>query len=90
MPTRDKIELLEKEMDDVQERLKESDKKRMQQEIDDGITKGINKRVRAVCMTATSALLGAFYWMGDVAYTKYPALKAGIVAFLAADKGSGQ
>lgn len=90
MASKDKIELLEKELDEIGDRLKESEAKQRQQEIDDGIADGINKRVRAVCMTATSALLGAFYWMGDVAYTKYPAIKAGIIAFLAADKGTGQ
>ena len=56
-------------------------------EIEKGIENGINKWIRTVCITSTTATFGFFMWLGSLTYDKYPAFKAAIIAFIQADKG---
>lgn len=55
-------------------------------EIEDGIRKGLTKWAHTICMTATSAIMGAIYWIGGFIYDKWHPLQAAIKAFLEANK----
>lgn len=55
--------------------------------IDMAVDDGISKWIRTVCITATTSTFGFFLWLGNEVYDKYPAFKAGIMAFISTDKG---
>ncbi len=56
-------------------------------EIEDGIRKGLNKWIRTICMTATSALMGAFYAIGGFMYQHWQPIQEAIKAYLVASRG---
>lgn len=73
-------------MKKIDERLEELEEFRKEKEIEEGIRKGLTKWAHTICMTATSALLGAIYWTGGFIYDKWHPLQAAIKAFLEANK----
>jgi hypothetical protein len=48
------------------------------------ITDGVNARVRAICITGTTAVLGWCFWVGGKIYDNFSAVEAGIRAYFAA------
>lgn len=66
--------------DDIEDRLTDL-------EIHQGVNDGISRRMRTICITSTTACFSSLLWIGSVIYDKFPAFKAGIIAFLQADKG---
>ncbi len=76
------------DIDDLKETIDELDEWKRTKEIEEGIRNGLTKWARTICMTATSSLLGIFYWLGSFMYQKWEPLQAAIRAFLAADKGA--
>lgn len=69
------------------EKIEQLEEWRRDKEIEEAIREGISKRVRTVCMTAVSAIMGGFYWLGSIAYSKWAAFEAAIKAFLTVDRG---
>lgn len=51
------------------------------------IDKAVSKKIRAICITATSTFIGICYAIGQWAYEKWNALEAGIRAFWIANRG---
>ena len=54
--------------------------------IEDGIRKGISKWAHTICMTATSAIMGAIYSLGGLIYDKWEQFSAAIDAFIKAGR----
>lgn len=50
-------------------------------EIEKAINEGIQRRVRTICITATSALLTAMFATGKFIYSEFNAVSAGVQAF---------
>lgn len=70
--------------DDKIEYLEEKDKQR---DIEEGIRKGLTKWAHTICMTATSAIMGAFYGIGGFMYQHFDSLKVAIKAYIDAERG---
>lgn len=60
---------------------------RVQKEIEDGIRAGITKRIHAVCVTATTSIMGFFYFLGGYVYDHWHSFEAAIKAFLFSERG---
>lgn len=58
-------------------------------EIEKKIHDGINKWVRAICITTASAVMSSLYWLGGFIYNRSEAFEAAVKAFWVARKGSG-
>jgi len=58
----------------------------IEQKIEDGIRKGLSRWAHIICRTATTAILGGFYWIGAFIYEKWLPLQSAIKAFLEASK----
>lgn len=69
------------------DKIEELEDWRIKKEIEDGIREGISRKVRAICMTATSAALGVVYTLGSFAYNNLEALAAAVKAFLTVNRG---
>ena len=69
------------------DKIEELEEWRTKKEIEDGIRDGISRKVRAICMTATSAALGVVYTLGSFAYNNLEALAAAVKAFLTVNRG---
>ena len=70
----------------ISDKIEELEEWKARKEIEDGIKAGITKRIIAVCMTATTAILAACYEMGKWTYNHYNAVQKGIQALLDALK----
>jgi Cu/Ag efflux pump CusA len=57
-------------------------------EIEKAIQEGIQRRVRTICITATSALLTAMFATGKFIYNEFNAVSAGVLAFYHAMGGT--
>lgn len=55
--------------------------------IDKGISDGISRKLRTICISAVSAMFAFFVWLGSMVYDKFPAFKAAIITFIQTDKG---
>ena len=71
----------------IEEHVEELDKWRTEQEIENGIRKGLNKWAHTICISATSAILGAAYTIGGFVYNHWHQFEAAVRAFIAAGKG---
>ena len=69
------------------DRIEELNEWRTNQEIENGIRKGLNKWAHTICMTATSAVMTMIYSLGGFVYNHWSSFEAAIRAYLAADRG---
>jgi hypothetical protein len=70
----------------LEEHIEELDKWRTEQEIENGIRKGLNKWMHTICITATSAIFTGVYTLGGFVYSNYERFEVAIKAFLAAGR----
>lgn len=89
MPKNDDIDRLEHRQDEFDEWKKEQIKWRQELEKEAAYKRGMLKVIIAVCVTATSAVLGAANYIGGIVYHKWDALRAAIDAYNKAG-GAGQ
>jgi len=68
------------------DKLDELESWQKKKEIEDGIRKGLTKWAHTICMTATSAIMGAVWWIGGVLYDKWAQFSAAIDAFIKAGR----
>jgi hypothetical protein len=76
------------DMDELKETIDELDEWKRSKEIEEAIHKGLTRWAHTICVTATSSMIGIFYWLGSFMYQKWEPLQAAIKAFLAADRGA--
>lgn len=82
MPKNDDIDRLQRELNEL-------DEWKQQIEKEAAYRRGMLKVIIAVCVTATSAVLGAANYIGGIVYHKWDALRAAIDAYNKAG-GAGQ
>ncbi len=56
-------------------------------EVEKRIEDGIEKKIRAICITATGSFLSLCYWLGTVVYNQSYAIQAALKAFWIAKNG---
>jgi len=66
------------------DKIEEIEEKLKAQEIKDGISSGIQKWIRTVCITATCSVLSFFGWLGNYVYTHSEAVYLAAEAFIIA------